>query len=131
MEKKDLGYCGIDCRGFCIMGTGKMAEQARELGKNLEQFEVEHWKDQIEIPEGERFDFRELKKGLEWVQKYTRCPGCKAGGGPPECDIRKCSKSRKLEGCWDCSEMKKCKKIDRVEGWDPRIREKLEKIRLK
>ncbi|MFQ5648035.1 MAG: DUF3795 domain-containing protein [Candidatus Aenigmatarchaeota archaeon] len=129
MGKENLGYCGIDCKGFCIMGTGKMSQQARELKKNLEEFEVEHWKDQVPTPEGEKFDFKEFLKGLEWVQKNTLCPGCKKGGGPPECRIRKCSQSKKLEGCWDCQNRKACKELDKIESWDPRIRGKLEKIR--
>ena len=121
MEKKNLGYCGIDCRGFCIMGTGKLSEQALDLQKNLEMFELEHWKDEVPVPEKERFNFKELLKGLEWIQKYTRCPGCRAGGGPPECKIRKCAKSKGLEGCWECGSRKTCENLEPIMKGHPEI----------
>ena len=37
---------------------------------------------------------------------------CRAGGGPPFCKIRKCCQKNEYDGCWECSEFEKCKKLD-------------------
>ena len=41
-----------------------------------------------------------------------RCKGCREGGGPPFCRIRKCCLRRGFEGCWECSEYEVCRKLD-------------------
>ena len=32
------------------------------------------------------------------------CPGCRNGGGDPDCPLRKCASERGLDGCWQCDE---------------------------
>jgi hypothetical protein len=46
-----------------------------------------------------------------------RCPGCRAGGGPPFCGIRKCARSRAVEICPQCSDYP-CHRIEMLaEGY--------------
>jgi hypothetical protein len=32
------------------------------------------------------------------------CPGCRQGGGNPECEIRKCARQRKIDICVNCDD---------------------------
>jgi hypothetical protein len=51
---------------------------------------------------GEVPGFREFWKFLHGLRR-GECPGCRAGGGPPFCGIRKCAKKRKVKVCVFCS----------------------------
>jgi len=39
---------------------------------------------------------------LEGLHADGGCPGCRAGGGPPFCQIRKCARERELDLCSGC-----------------------------
>lgn len=44
--------------------------------------------------------------------KFRCKKGCRDGGGPPFCAIRKCCKEKAIAGCWECSEAAACKRLD-------------------
>jgi len=45
------------------------------------------------------------------------CPGCRQGGGPPFCSIRKCARERELDLCVFCEEYP-CRRIHAIaEGY--------------
>lgn len=108
-----IGYCGIFC-GECFSYTGKIADLARDLRKELRQ---------------ERFDkTAESLSGLSFFKIFNRYPdcyevlggmvklrcrkGCRNGGGNPFCAIRRCCISKGFEGCWQCGEFEDCSKMD-------------------
>jgi len=36
------------------------------------------------------------------IHARSGCVGCRAGGGPDSCDLRRCCEERGIEGCWQC-----------------------------
>lgn len=44
--------------------------------------------------------------------KFRCKKGCRNGGGPPFCKIRKCCRAKKILGCWECTnDPARCEKL--------------------
>jgi hypothetical protein len=43
--------------------------------------------------------------------KFRCKKGCRRGGGPPFCTIRKCCIRKNSQGCWECGEFETCEKL--------------------
>ena len=80
-----IAYCGIDC-SKCVKFKDVSAEKAKEIIKAIEESGLDEW--QEHAPRDEEFSYEDFKKGLKWFEKYMRCPGCKAGGGMPDCCLK-------------------------------------------
>nr|CBH37491.1 hypothetical protein BSM_09680 [uncultured archaeon] len=83
MGKYDLVVpCGDYCGG-CGQYNGLIIETAKQMSEfaSLYGFKFQS--------EG-AFDFEQFVKGLEWFIENAKCPGCREGGGPPWCEVRKC-----------------------------------------
>ncbi len=50
------------------------------------------------------FDFKQFMKSLDWIIENAKCPGYQQGGGPPECEVRKCCSEKELLICFSCGE---------------------------
>ena len=48
--------------------------------------------------------FAEFWEFLEGLQARGGCPGCRTGGGYPDCQIRACARQRNLNLCCHCSD---------------------------
>jgi len=98
MEEKNLdvvtycGLCCLDCHGY----TGKIADLARDLRKELRQAKYEKFADAVsKIPVGKPFEHYQQCYDLLGVMVKFRCnKGCRDGGGPPFCKIRKCCQEK-------------------------------------
>lgn len=123
MEGKNLdvvAYCGLcclDCHGY----KGKIADLARDLRKELRQADYEKFADAISrLPFGKPFaNYHECYDLLGAMAKFRCRKGCRDGGGPPFCKIRKCCQEKEIAGCWECSEPESCDKLkflDAVHG---------------
>ncbi len=115
MEEKNLdvvAYCGLCCLD-CHGHTGKIAGLARDLRKELRQEKYEKFADAIaKIPMGKPFEhYRQCYDLLGAMVKFRCKKGCRDGGGPPFCKIRKCCQEKKITGCWECSEPETCEKL--------------------
>jgi hypothetical protein len=109
-ETDRISYCGLYC-GDCVSAGGEIADLARDLRKKLRD---------------KKFDkqaafLSKFFKGLEHYDKCyaalgdmvrLRCNGCREGGGPPFCKMRKCCQEKAIEGCWECADYETCKKLD-------------------
>ena len=104
-----IAYCGIDC-SKCVKFKDVSAEKAKEIIKAIEESGLDEW--QEHAPRDEEFSYEDFKKGLKWFEKYMRCPGCKAGGGMPDCLIKSCCKEKNVDNRSKCSEMP-CDKISK------------------
>jgi len=112
-NQKDLiAYCGLYC-GDCFGYQGKIADLARDLRKELRQTRFEKTAELLST-----YSFFEAFKDYE--QCYTvlgalvrlRCKkGCKNGGGPSFCKMRKCCQKKGIEGCWECDIFETCEKL--------------------
>jgi len=108
-----IAYCGLYC-SECHSHTGKIADLARDLRKELRQ---ERFDKTAESLSAVSF-FKVFKKYPDCYEVLggmvkLRCrKGCRDGGGDPFCAIRKCCMKKRFEGCWQCDEFADCKKMD-------------------
>jgi len=108
-----IGYCGLYC-GDCSGYKGTIASLARDLRAELER---ERFADLAKvlskIPFFKAFEnFPQCCKVLETLPKLRCKKTCRGDGGPPFCEIRMCSRDRRLDGCWQCDTFKTCAKLD-------------------
>ena len=99
--RDQVGFCGIWC-GSCIVGNGTLRDLTRKYKELITLYGLEEWgpKD---------FDYKELLKGLESIEKAPLCSGCLKGGGRENCEMRSCAESRKISACHTCTEPVECK----------------------
>jgi hypothetical protein len=116
MAKEDeqlIAYCGLYC-GDCFGYKGKVADLARDLRKELRESKFDKFADFIS---NENFgkvykDYDKCYNVLGAMVKFRCRKGCKNGGGPPFCKIRKCNQRKGFEGCWECEDFEECNKLD-------------------
>ena len=111
-NEKLISYCGLYC-GECPNYTGKIADLARDLRKELRSVRFEKTAD---VLSGLSFfsmfkDYKQCYDVLGGMVKLRCKHACKDGGGNPFCKIRKCSMKKGIEGCWLCSEFETCEKL--------------------
>lgn len=112
-QEKLITYCGLFC-GECFSYTGKIADFARDLRKELRQTRFD------KVAEGlsSISFFKAFKKYPECYEVLgemvkLRCRKCcRDGGANPSCAIRKCCQKKEIEGCWLCDEFEDCRKMD-------------------
>ena len=89
-------YCGLYC-GLCGE-RARIPYRAHALREAMTKEGYEFWGG--EIP-----GFREFWSFLANLCEPDRaCPGCRRGGGPPFCAIRKCARERVVDVCGFCDE---------------------------
>jgi hypothetical protein len=116
MEENDpdvVTYCGLcclDCHGY----TGKIADLVRDLRKELRAAKYEKFAETISAsPVGNAFrQYPECYELLGQMMKFRCTKGCRGGGGPPFCTIRKCCREKSISGCWECDTVVQCEKLD-------------------
>jgi len=105
-DLKYVTYCGLYCRHCDIYRTA-IARQASALCETLRN-------EREKQPELERMNgFKEFWAVLEELaqnQSEGKCRGCRGGCGDPDCEIRKCARSRRVEVCSSCADYP-CQKI--------------------
>jgi hypothetical protein len=93
---KYVTYCGLYCE-LCST-RGRVPKQAEALKTTMAKDGWDIWG--MEIP-----DFKPFWEFLTQISdKSNACPGCRQGGGPPFCGIRKCAKNKGLDLCARCDE---------------------------
>jgi hypothetical protein len=107
IEHKDVGvslagYCGLYC-GACSIKNGRIRDTARALQAMLQAYGYAEWAPALAEFMPATKHYPEFAGVLEWLTAQD-CPGCAAGGGPPDCAIRLCARERGLAGCWECAE---------------------------
>jgi hypothetical protein len=104
------GLCCLDCHGY----TGKIADLARDLRKELRNAQYDKFAGAIaNTPFGKSFAHYDYCYELLGTMVKFRCKkGCRDGGGPPFCKIRKCCREKEITGCWECDDAQVCQKLD-------------------
>ena len=130
-KKTDLiAYCGLYC-ATCPGYTQIPANMAKNLKAELKKGKFEDVADFLaKMPVFGAFKY--YKQGVELLDAIAkmRCPGCKKGGGGPDCKIRKCAKEKKFSGCWQCGKFENCKKfVFLIESNDKAYIKNLRKIK--
>lgn len=96
-DMRNVTYCGLYCS---LCGErARVPQRAAALRESLAKEGWEQW-GREEYP---GFDsFWSFLNGL--CDPDTACPGCRQGGGPPFCGIRKCAQSRHIDACPMCAD---------------------------
>lgn len=114
-EKNDTSaaYCGLCCLD-CFAHKGKVADLARDLRKELRESKFKNFADFISATGfGKVYkDYDTCYEVLGAMVRFRCKRGCRAGGGPPFCRIRKCCQKKGIDGCWLCEEVEKCDKLN-------------------
>ena len=87
-------YCGLYC-GLCA-AQGRIPRQATALQQTMAEEGWPFWGHTVP-------GFTEFWKFLERLCTEGGCPGCRAGGGFPQCQIRACAQERGHNLCSECS----------------------------
>ncbi len=112
-EEQMIAYCGLCCLD-CHSFQQKIPDLARDLRKELRLSKYKKFADFLsESKFGKIFkDYDKCYEVLGTMVKFRCHKGCKNGGGPPFCKIRKCCQKKRMEGCWECKIFEKCEKLD-------------------
>jgi len=87
-------YCGLWC-GLCAQ-RGRIPTRAKDLREAMNKEGYESWASQL-------LNFKEFWAFLARLcDPDAACPGCRQGGGPEFCGIRKCARQRGVEVCPFC-----------------------------
>ena len=101
-DLKLVTYCGLYCN-LCSKRR-RIPRQASALRASMANEGYEFWGQ--ELP-----GFNEFWGFLTGLCDPDKaCPGCRQGGGPPFCGIRKCARQRGVEICAFCEEYP-CKRV--------------------
>ena len=120
MEQNNLdvvtfcGLCCLDCHGH----TGKIADLARDLRKELRTAKYDIFAKTLSAyPFAKAFEkYPDCYDLLGQMMKFRCKEGCRNGGGPPFCNIRKCCIEKNIQGCWECDDNIQCEKLDFLKG---------------
>lgn len=103
-------YCGLYC-GLCAERT-RIPQQAAALQAAMAQEGWPYWGPTVP-------DFAEFWRFLQGLAEGG-CPGCRAGGGYPECQIRVCARERSLDVCVHCSDFP-CQQVETLAARYPTL----------
>ena len=108
-----IAYCGLYC-GECHSYTGKIADLARDLRKELRQAKYARMAAALaEMPFFAVYkDYDKCYEVLGAMVKMRCKRTCRGGGGPPFCKMRKCCQKKGIRGCWECDEFETCVHLD-------------------
>ena len=105
--KDQIGSCGIWC-GSCVAGNGVLRELTGRYEEVIRAYGLQEWGPK-------EFDFREFMKGLRSIQEMPLCQGCRKGDGKPNCEIRACASSKKINDCSECDQSSACKNSEALQ----------------
>uniref|UniRef100_A0A7C1SHU0 DUF3795 domain-containing protein n=1 Tax=candidate division WOR-3 bacterium TaxID=2052148 RepID=A0A7C1SHU0_UNCW3 len=117
-QLKQVAYCGLYCN-LCS-ARNRIPKQAKALKATMHIEGWDYW--------GKEFaGFKEFWDFLGKLCKEA-CPGCRQGGGPPFCGIRKCAQKRKVDVCVSCPDWP-CKRIKGIAQGYPTLIPDAERMR--
>ncbi len=104
-------YCGLCC-DLCAERC-RVPKQARQLRDSMRKEGWEYFGDQMP-------NYTAFWAFLNRTADSPGCPGCRAGGGMPTCEIRKCAKNRGQEVCSSCADYP-CEKVRAIAARYPTL----------
>jgi hypothetical protein len=102
-------YCGLDC-SQCFGYGRTVSEAAKNLRRTMRAEKMKQaWPLLPFLGDCEPF-----KKTLGGLASLG-CSGCREGGGPPWCKIRKCAQRRDYDTCAQCDDLESCDRLVSLE----------------
>jgi hypothetical protein len=106
IDLKYVTYCGLYC-GLCS-SRNRIPHQASALWQAMKKEGYDLWGKEVYANFQEFWDFLTNLTNYKYI-----CPGCRQGGGPPFCGIRKCAIEKNIEVCALCDDFP-CDKISEI-----------------
>ena len=110
MPIDEVCYCGLYC-GLCS-ARRRIPQRAEQLKEVLQREGYD--RGHFDLPDLQEV-FPVFWKGLELLATRP-CPGCRAGGGNPDCAIRACACERHVVGCPQCPDYP-CAKLELLKNY--------------
>jgi hypothetical protein len=104
-------YCGLHCE-LCA-ARARIPKRAALLQETMTDEGWPLWGQ--EIP-----GFSAFWQFLQELQAEGGCPGCRAGGGYPACQIRSCARERGVDLCSQCANFR-CGRIEALAARYPTL----------
>ena len=106
-------YCGLYC-GDCIRFKCKASDLSDRL---LDEIKKNHFLEYAEVKKNHTKEFEKIKALpplLEAISKIRCEIPCGAGGDGcgGSCPIIACVKTKNIDGCWDCTDFEKYRKLE-------------------
>jgi len=121
VNMQEVTYCGLYC-GLCA-SRRRIPQQAQTLRETLRREGYDQG--YFDIP-GLHEVFASFWQGLN-VLATSSCPGCRAGGGYPDCPIRLCARERGVTVCAECQDYP-CQRLDMLRHY-PTLRTDNDRLR--
>lgn len=132
MAKKTelIAYCGLYC-GTCPAKTGSLADLAEQLRAELQRSKCDKAAPGLaKLPPFAAFAHYDKFDALLVALTTMRCEQpCRAGGGSPDCQVRKCAQEKGLTGCWECAGFARCATLKTLEEFGDVDRSYLKNLR--
>jgi hypothetical protein len=111
-----ISYCGLYC-GDCTGYTQTVANLAKDLRAELRRHRFAKMAPTLsKVPMFKEFkDYDKCYNLLGTMAKMRCTKACRGNGGSPKCEVRKCCRENKIQGCWECDDFSKCKKLKFLE----------------
>lgn len=113
LEVQLTAYCGLYC-GDCLRFRSKVTYLARDLLSELQAVGFDQYAEVKSAAVKELKYYKECRQVLAAIVGLGCDTPCRAGGdgcsGP--CEIKNCVQIKKLQGCWECDELKDCGKFE-------------------
>jgi len=104
-------YCGLYCE-LCAERS-RIPQRAAALQQAMAEEGWPYWGSSVP-------DFTEFWRFLEGLHTGGGCPGCRADGGYPQCQIRACARERGVELCSECPDFP-CHRVEALAARYPTL----------
>ena len=112
-----IAYCGLYCKD-CIRYRNSIMERAQALMDALTDGDFERY---VTIKRNTSRTFEKYDRFMEVLRGITqlRCDhSCRVAGGCSsfDCQILRCCREKRYEGCWECGQLDACDKFEFLEA---------------
>lgn len=106
-NNKYTAYCGLYCLD-CIPSDERFFDLIKEFDNHLKDLKFAEYAELKSRSNPLFKNFPKFQEVLTEMKKLECKALCTQGGCKEDCEIRKCVKEKKYDGCWDCLENKNC-----------------------
>jgi hypothetical protein len=115
-DREYTAYCGLYC-GDCIPFNQALFDSAEKLRGELQKRQFGKYA-KLKSKGNKLFnDYDIFMKVLSELIKLKCLKTCVNGGGNPDCHIRNCVHTRRIQGCWECTGFENCELLESLSDY--------------
>lgn len=120
VNAKYTAYCGLCCLD-CIPANHPLYAVVQELEDMLAACQFEAYADFKSQTLPGFADYPKFIRVLQEIKKLECLQPCTAGGGKPDCAIRRCALGKHYRGCWECAGSRTCRLLEPLKAVHPNL----------